>query len=227
MAFPGFRWPRSLSNSSIDCLPVNIISERWQQLFPVGLHVAAALPGPGPVGASRRGLTQTPLHGASWAPREWAPLPGRLYSPWRPPWLCPPTASLNVILTAVPDEGAPGHGWHCCEQVQKQTLVCFTKIKGFYSALAWGSLPTPLEWSGWGRRGDRSHPLGEEAPPFWVFAGRAAPVRARWPWIIPGVSVPQTLCSSRRVSPARERGLHPGRSKRRTSFAHRPQDPTR
>lgn len=147
--------------------------------------------------------------------------------PLAPPMALPPTASLNVILTAVPDEGAPGHGWHCCEQVQKQTLVCFAKIKGFYSALAWGSLPTPLEWSGWGRRGDRSHPLGEEAPPFWVFAGRAAPMRARWPWIIPGVSVPQTLCSSRRVSPARERGLHPGRSKRRTSFAHRPQDPTR
>lgn len=74
----------------------------------MGLHLVAAMPGPGPVGASWRGLTQTPLHGAGWAPKNGPPCPAISTSPRPPPPALPPTARLNGILAAVPDEGAPG-----------------------------------------------------------------------------------------------------------------------
>lgn len=142
------------------------------ELLPVGLHLVAAMPGPGPVGASWRGLTQTPLRSAGWALRELGPLPGRLY--------LPPTARLNVILTAVPAVGI------AVSKFQKQTPVYFAKTKSFYSALAHGSLPAPPEWSGWGGRGDRSHPLG--SPHFLGFPRRGfcSWCGRRWVWIIPG-----------------------------------------
>lgn len=91
-------------------------------------------------------------------------------------------------------EAAPGRGWHCRKQVQKRTLVYFAKIKSFCSALACGSLPATPEWSGWGRRGDRSHPLREKAP-FSGFSQEELLLSCgrRWVWIIPGTSVPWIL----------------------------------
>lgn len=190
------------------------------ELLPVGLHLVAAMPGPGPVGASWRGLTQTPLRSAGWAPRELGPLPGRLYLPPRTPYrLCP-----HGQTERHPHSSA--RGGHCRKQVQKRTPVYFAKTKSFYSALARGSLPAPPEWSGWGGRGDRSHPLGE--PPLSGFsqAGLLLPV-----WAEVGLDHSRTMWPQTHVPPTGRTRLENGvctlgRSKR-TSFVHRLQGPTR